>query len=132
MNHYFCYMNKYEKLLKINTFERAAVFIEQNGSFAPFGAKLHDEGIQDVVVYNEFEEIDTTELIERLRKDFISELQNQTITAGAIAYDVIATVNNSDGMPEKRDALCLLLNDGSTWKQEYFPYMLINDQCVWR
>lgn len=125
-------MTKTEKLLKINIFDRAAAFIEQNGSFAPFGAKMRDEGVQDVVVYDDADEIDTNELIEKLRKNFTAELHQNTISAGAIAYDVTATVNNSDGMPEKRDALCLLLNDGNTWKEEYFPYMLINDQCVWR
>lgn len=125
-------MNKSEKLLKTNIFDRAAIFIEKNASFAPFGAKIRDEGIQDVVVYDDAEEIDTSELIDKLRKNFTAELQQKTISAGAIAYDVVATINNSDGMPEKRDALCLLLNDGNTWKEEYFPYMLINDQCVWR
>lgn len=125
-------MNKSEKLLKTNIFDRAAIFIEQNGSFAPFGAKMLDEGIQDVVIYDDAEEIDTNSLIDTLRKNFTAELQGNTISAGAIAYDVIATVNNSDGMPEKRDALCLLLNDGHTWKEEYFPYMLIDKQCVWR
>ena len=123
-------MEKMIQRLKVNIFQRAEQYIEQDGAFAPFGAKIVDKEIKDVVVY---EEAGTQQMIDMLMADFTAEIKNHVSRAGAIAYDVIATVNNSDGLPEKRDALCLAYStDGDNWTEEYFPYLLLNDQCVWR
>ncbi len=126
-------MDKMVHRLKVNIFQRAERFIEESGAFAPFGAKIVDKEVKDVVVYDDSDDIDTQRLIDMMQQSFTAEIKNNTALAGAVAYDVTATVNNSDGLPEKRDALCLAYStDGDNWTEEYFPYLLINDQCVWR
>ncbi len=123
-------MDKMIARLKVNIFQRAERYIEQDGAFKPFGAKIVDKEVRDVVIYDDG---DSQEIINMLTEDFTAEIKSSMSLAGAIAYDVIATVNNSDGLPEKRDALCLTYTtDGNNWTEEYYPYLLIDDQCVWR
>lgn len=121
------------KELKINIFHRAKIFIENLEEFAPFGAKLIDESIKDVVYSDDAEIVDSTKGIKILQDDFAKEIKNKIIQAGAIAYDVTANFKNGDGISEKRDALCLKITvDGENWSEDYFPYMIIDGQCVWK
>lgn len=121
------------KELKVNIFYRAKLFIENINEFAPFGAKLIEGKIKDVVYYDDAEIIDSTKAVNILHDDFSEEIKNKTIEAAAIAFDVSANFKNSDGIFEKRDALCLKIStDGDNWSDEYFPYMIIDGECVWR
>ncbi|MEL1243158.1 hypothetical protein AAEO56_02695 [Flavobacterium sp. DGU11] len=120
--------------LKRNIFYRARIFIEDIGSFSPFGAKAKGQDIVDIMAYKDFEEsIEGIELIDMLRGNFTKELEMDAIQAGAIAYDVAVELQNADGVFQKRDALCLITStDGKNWEEEYFPYMLVNGECIWR
>jgi hypothetical protein len=121
-------------LLKENIFRRAKIFIEDMGHFAPFGAKLIGKTVKDIVIFDDSEEIvNGQKIVDNLKSNFEKEIKGKSINAGAIAYDVILNINNSDSMREKRDALCLIISsDGLEWTEEYYPYMLIDRQCVWR
>lgn len=120
--------------LKVNIFYRAKLFIENIKEFAPFGAKLIDEDeIKDVVYSDDAEIIDSEKGIKILQDKFSEEIKNKTIEAGAIAFDITANFKNRDGISEKRDALCLKISsDGKNWSEEYFPYMIIDGECVWK
>lgn len=120
--------------IKKNIFARAKIFIENIGEFAPFGVKLIDGELKDVVFYNDENEIlDTEKAINIIKENLVVELNNRKIQTGAFAYDIIASFKNADGVSEKRDALCLSISiDGKKWSEEYFPYMLIDGECVWR
>jgi len=119
--------------LKENIFYRAKIFIEDMGSFVPFGAKLHGYTVKDVMAYIDFEDsIEGVELINMMKISISSEIEKGLIKAGAVAYDVVVNLENAHGVDEKRDALCLIITeDGENWSQEIFPYLLINSQCVW-
>ncbi len=121
--------------LKINIFTRAKVFLENMNEFAPFGAKLIVNNIKDVVFHNqENENLDTETIIKNFQESLAKDLKGNTeIKAVGFAYDVSAFFNNSDGISEKRDALCLKIStDGENWTEEYFPYLIINGECIWR
>ncbi|WP_281323489.1 hypothetical protein [Flavobacterium aestivum] len=119
--------------LKVNIFYRAKLFIENIKEFAPFGAKVIEGNIKDVVYSDDTEIIDSAKGIKILQDNFSDEIKNKTIQAGAIAFDVTANFKNSDGISEKRDALCLKISsDGENWSEEYFPYMIIDGECVWK
>lgn len=125
--------NELLKELKVNIFHRAKIFIENLQEFAPFGAKLIGDNIKDVVYFDDAEIIDSTKGIKTLQDNFSEEIKNKTIEAGAIAFDVTANFKNGDGISEKRDALCLKISsDGENWIEEYFPYMIIDGECVWK
>ncbi len=125
--------NEIDKL-KMNIFARAKIFIENLKEFAPFGTKLIDGQIKEIVFYHdETETFNTVEILKIIEKNLLEELNNKKIQAAAIAYDVSANFKNSDGISEKRDALCMKIStNGITWTDEYFPYMLIDGECVWR
>lgn len=120
--------------LKENIFYRAKIFIEDARSFAPFGAKLYNNAIKDIMAYEEFDDsIKGDKLINIMKFDILSELNEGLIQAGAIAYDVIIELANADGILQRRDALCLIVTtDGQHWDQDYYPYMIINNQCFWK
>lgn len=119
--------------LKANIFYRAKIFIEDLQEFAPFGAKLIQGDIKDVVYFDDAEIIDSKKGIKTLQDNFSEEIKDKTIEAGAIAFDVTANFKNGDGISEKRDALCLKISsDGENWSEEYFPYMIIDGECVWK
>jgi hypothetical protein len=120
--------------LKGNIFSRAKIFLESMNEFAPFGAKLIDGEIKDVVFYNDKNEILNTEnAVKIIQENLIEELKDKKIQVGAFAYDVSANFKNADGISEKRDALCLKIStDAENWSEEYFPYMIIDGECVWR
>ncbi|MFH6948214.1 hypothetical protein ACHRV6_06990 [Flavobacterium sp. FlaQc-51] len=121
------------KELKQNIFYRAKIFIENLQEFAPFGAKLIEGDIKDVVYSDDAEIVDSTKGIKILQDNFSEEIKNKIIEAGAIAFDVTANFKNGDGISEKRDALCLKISsDGENWSDEYFPYMIIDGECVWK
>lgn len=121
------------KELKVNIFYRAKLFIEKINVFAPFGAKLIEGKIKDVVYYDDAEIIDSTKAVNILQNNFHEEIKNKTIEAAAIAFDVSANFKNADGIFEKRDALCLKIStDGEIWSEDYFPYMIIDGECVWK
>lgn len=124
------------KDLKTDIFSRAKVFIEGSGKFAPFGSKSINGNVNPVVYSAEADEndsIDSSKGIKILKEQFSNEIKQSKIDAAAIAYDVAVNIKNSDGVSEKRDALCLeITTDGNNWTDEYFPYMLIDGNCVWR
>lgn len=121
------------KELKVNIFYRAKIFIENLQEFEPFGAKLIEDTIKDVVYSDDAEIIDSARGIKILQDNFSEEIKNKIIEAGAIAFDVTANFKNGDGISEKRDALCLKISsDGENWSEDYFPYMIIDGECVWK
>ena len=122
-----------EKELKINIFSRAKIFIEKMGDFAPFGARLCNNEIKDVVYDPKEHEPNTADIIEVMQMKLGESIKEGVCNAVALAFDVAASFTNSDGVAEKRDALCLRIStDGSEWSEEYFPYMIIDGECVWR
>lgn len=125
-----------ENLLEIkkNIFSRANIFIKNMKEFAPFGAKLTNGEIKDMVFYNDKSEtLNTGKALKIIQENLIKEFNNDEIQVGAFAYDVSANFKNADGVSEKRDALCLKIStDGKNWNEEYFPYMIIDGECVWR
>lgn len=126
-------MDNLIKQLKTNIFSRATIFIEQIGEFAPFGAKALPNEIKDSVVYDDKDVLDGSLGVKMLEKDILNDFDANKIIGAAIAFDVSASFQNADGVSEKRDALCLrITTDGKEWSEEYFPYMLIDGQCVWR
>lgn len=119
--------------LKVNIFYRAKLFLENIKEFAPFGAKVIEGKIKNVVYSDDAEIIDSTKGIKILQDNFSEEIKNNVIEAGAIAFDVIANFKNGDGISEKRDALCLKISsNGENWSEEYFPYIIIDGECVWK
>ena len=119
--------------LKQNIFYRAKVFIESIGEFAPFGAKISHEEVKDIVYYDDSEIVDSSKAVQILEADILDDFKMCKIQGAAIAFDVSADFKNADGVSEKRDALCLkLTTDGKDWSEEYFPYMIIDGECVWR
>jgi len=124
-----------ENILKVkqDIFYRAKIFIEKIGSFAPF-ASTYDGEVKDLMAYENFEEsIEGMKLVNMLKSDISKDLRSDLIQIGAIAYDVKISLKNADGVSQKRDALCLIIStDGENWSQEYFPYMIIDGQCIWR
>lgn len=116
-------------------FSRAKVFIEGIGEFAPFGSKSINGNVKPVIYSGEADEndsIDSTKGIKILKEQFSKEIKENKIDA---AYSVWCSsqYKNSDGISEKRDALCLeITTDGYNWADEYFPYMIIDGSCVWR
>ena len=120
--------------LKKNIFYRAKIFIEDIGDFSPFGVKAKGQDIIDTMAYKDFEGlINGIELIDMLKGNLIKEFESGLIQAGAIAYDITIQLKNGDGIFEKRDALCLLTSkNGKEWKEEYYPYILIDGQCIWK
>ncbi|MEO4005944.1 hypothetical protein [Flavobacterium sp. CAU 1735] len=112
--------------LKIDIFQRAKLFIDDMGLFAPFGSKLKNGEIKAVVIMDEKEDI--LKILEMLKRNFSEEIPNKGVQAGAIAYDI--TVSLEDG--RKTDALCLLLSvDGVNWSEDHHPYHIVNEECVW-
>lgn len=121
--------------LKTNIFSQAEEYLLNIGEFAPFGAIIRDEIVKAVGYSpdNEDDIIDSQEAIHTLKQHFSIDLKENKIQAAAIAYDVAINVTNADGISEKRDAMCLEWTiDGENWSDEYFPYMIIDNQCVWR
>lgn len=118
--------------LKENIFYRSKLFLEANGVLTPFGAKVINAEIKDVIIYDDSELI-TTELIHRLKDNFAFDIKNKKCSMAVVAYDVTVTTNNSDGLPERRDAICILISEnGINWIEEYFPYLIIDGQCIFR
>lgn len=122
--------------LKTDIFSRAKIFIEQIGEFAPFGSEVIEGKINPVLYHDEPNKdgfIHSKEAVRVLKEQFSKGIKKKVIDAAAIAYDVAVNIKNSDGVSEKRDALCLeITEDGDNWNDEYFPYMIIDGQCVWR
>ena len=120
--------------LKQNIFYRAKYFLDIIGdSIALFVATHDGETIKDIMAYEDFEEsIDSIILINMLRGSISKELKSGLVKAGAIAYDVRIGVNDAEGVEEKRDAICLIISvDGENWEDSYYPYRIINNECVW-
>ena len=120
--------------LKQNIFYRAKYFLDIIGnSIAPFAATHDGEVIQDIMAYEDFEESsEGTVLINMLRGSISKELKSGLVKAGAIAYDVRISMTNAEGIEEKRDAICLIISeDGESWDDTYYPYRIINNECVW-
>ncbi|MDB9384707.1 hypothetical protein PN465_21180 [Nodularia spumigena CS-584] len=127
-------MNNQIANLKRNIFDKAKIFIEDMGCFAPFGAKVSQDELVDIMAYEDFEDsIDGTILIKLMKDDILKSFEKNAINIGAIAYDVVINMDDADGLQVKRDALCLIYtNDGRSWIDEYYPYMLIDNHCIWK
>ena len=99
----------------------------------PFGAKIYENKVVDFMAYEEFEDtINGSILIDMMKGSIMKEFQNGKVDAGAIAYDVVINVDNEEGVQVKRDALCLIYSvDGKNWIDEYYPYLIVDNQCIW-
>ena len=119
--------------LKRDIFNRAEIFIGNMGEFAPFGSELINNKIKPVVVYDDSEEIIKGEkLINILKESLSKNLKERKSQACAIAYDVYVSKVNNDGESVKFNALCLIIsNDGENWEENYYPYKVIEKECVW-
>lgn len=120
--------------LKKNIFFKAEHYILYMVEFEPYGAIVENDNVR-MVQYNreENEAIDSKEAVRVLKKGFLERFERGMITAAAIGYDVALTTTDSDGSYIKRDALCLCVStDGDTWSEEYFPYLVLGGQCVWK
>jgi len=119
--------------LKSDVFYQAGIFLGENGLLAPFGSVIKKGIIKPVGYYNDENEIvDTVKAVDVMREIFSKDIKFNKAEAAAIAYDVAMMIPDGNGNSVKRDAMCLLLStDGEEWKQEYFPYTLIDDRCVW-
>ena len=122
--------------LKKNIFLQAERYILDIGEFGPYGAHIEDGEIRMVgydPVNDEKELIDSREIIDIFKEEFLKRFERGIITAAAIGYDVALTTTSSDGSYIKRDALCMCVSvDGENWTEDYYPYMIIDGQCVWR
>ncbi|KGO78633.1 hypothetical protein Q763_17460 [Flavobacterium beibuense F44-8] len=114
--------------IKEHIFSSAQLFIERIGEFAPFGVKVSGEILKPVMALTDYaDEINGLEHVNILKDSCEEEFKKQKIDAAAIAYDVLVTI---DGI--KTDAMCLIINiDGESWEEEYFPYRIENDKCIW-
>jgi hypothetical protein len=120
--------------LKKNIFFKAERCILEDGEFEPYGAIVENDTVR-MVGYNngETESLDSKEAVRVLKKGFLERFERGMITAAAIGYDVALTTTDSDGSYTKRDALCLCIStDGDTWSEEYFPYLVLSGQCIWK
>jgi hypothetical protein len=119
--------------LKKDIFYRAKIFIDSMGEFTPFGSELIGTEVRPVVIYDDSQEIiEGEKLINVLKDKFSSALKSNIIEAGAIAYDVFINTTNSNQEKVKRSALCLIMsNDGENWSEDYYPYQIVNNECVW-
>ena len=119
--------------LKKDIFYRAKIFIDDMGEFVPFGSELIGTEIKPVVIYDDSEEIiEGLKLINRLKDDFSNKLINNSIQAAAVAYDVFINALDSNGETVKKNALCLMISiDGENWSEDYYPYQIVNNECIW-
>jgi hypothetical protein len=119
--------------LKIDIFNQAKIYIEDMGGFAPFGSTILNNKITPIGYYSDEEIVDSKNAVIILQEQLSKKIEKKLIDAGAIAYDVIIDVENSTGIFEKRDAMCLLISqDGVTWEEKYYPYNIIEGECVWK
>lgn len=119
--------------LKINIFNQAKLYIEDIGEFAPFGSTILNNKITPIGYYSDEEIVDSNNAVTIMQEQLSKKIKENLIDGVAIAFDVTANFNNGDGIFEKRDALCLKISrDGENWSEDYFPYMIIDGECVWK
>lgn len=122
-------------LLKKRAFLQAEISLLEYEGFAPFGI-IYKNDLVTPVSYNddvESEIVDSEKTIEIIKNIFTEDLRSGIISAGCVAYDVAANFPNADGDLMKRDAMCIETSEnGINWIEEYFPYMIINGQVVWK
>ncbi|MDX6187747.1 hypothetical protein SGQ83_00145 [Flavobacterium sp. Fl-318] len=119
--------------LKVDIFNQAKIYIETLREFAPFGSTILNNEITPLGYYSDEEIVDSNNAIEILQQQLSKKIKANLIEAGAVAFDVIANFKNGDGISEKRDALCLKISkDGENWSEEYFPYLIIEGECIWK
>ncbi|KRD59679.1 hypothetical protein ASE40_11270 [Flavobacterium sp. Root935] len=119
--------------LKMDIFKQANLYLKELGQFAPFGSTILKAVVTPIGYYSDEDIIDSHKAVETLKKQLSEQLRNNLIDGGAIAFDVKANFKNSDGISENRDALCLKISrDGENWSEDYFPYLVIDGQCVWK
>ena len=119
--------------LKKDIFYRAKIFIDDMGEFIPFGSQLVGTEVKPVMIYDESEEIiEGLKLINRLKDNFSNKLINNSIQVAAVAYDVFINTPDTNGETVKRNALCLMIStDGENWSEDYYPYQVVNNECIW-
>jgi hypothetical protein len=119
--------------LKINIFSQAKLYIEDMGQFAPFGATILDDAITPIGYYSNEEIIDSKNAVEIIKEQLSEKIKDNLINAGAIAYDVIIDIDVLNGESEKSDAMCLIISqDGFTWEETYYPYIISKGECIWK
>ena len=119
--------------LKKNIFFKAERYILEAGEFEPYGAYVENDTVKIVSYSNEDKSTDAREALRVLKRGFLRRFELGLITAAAIGYDVALTTTDSDGSYTKRDALCLCVStDGDIWSEEYFPYLVLGGQCIWK
>lgn len=119
--------------LKVNIFDQAKLFIEEIGEFAPFGATVNKDIITPIGYYSDEEIVDSNKAVAVLQEQLSKKIKENLIDGCAIAFDVTANFKNGDDISEKRDALCLKISsDGENWSEDYFPYLVIDGECVWK
>jgi hypothetical protein len=120
-------------LLKEDIFYRAKLFINNIGEFAPFASELIDNEVKPIVIYDDSDKIIKGEKLINILKEKLSiNINEKASQACAIAYDVYISNLNNDGETVKTNALCLIISDdGINWEEDYYPYKIINKECVW-
>ena len=115
-------------------FQQAEALLLEFGTFGPFGTVYKNNAVTPVGYYNDENEIvDSEEAIVIIKNIFTNDLRNGITAAGCVAYDVAANFPNADGELTKRDALCIETSvNGINWVEEYFPYMILEGQVVWK
>jgi hypothetical protein len=119
--------------LKKDIFYRAKIFIDDIGEFVPFGSELIGGEIKAVMICDDSKEIiEGIKFINHLKDNFSNKLINNSIQAAAVAYDVFIHTPNTNGETVKRNALCLKIStDGKNWSEDYYPYQVANNECIW-
>lgn len=120
--------------LKEDIFCQAERYLSEMNEFVPFGSFYTNGKIAPVMCdYGVFDVMNGKVIVEDLKKFFIERLASGISSSGAIAYDVALTINDADGNPVKRDALCLITSiDGEIWTEDYYPYLVIDGLCIWQ
>lgn len=121
-------------LVKKSIFQQAETFLREFNLFGPFGTIYKSDCVTPVGYYNyETEIVDSHKTVEIIKNIFSADLRSGVTEAGAVAYDVAANFINSDGELTTRDAMCIETSiNGINWIVEYFPYMIIEGQVVWK
>lgn len=120
--------------VKKSIFQQAEAFLLELGTFGPFGTVYKNDLVTPVGYYNDESAIvDSEKAIGIIKNIFSDDLRNGSTTAGCVAYDVTANFPNADGELTKRDAMCIETSvNGINWVEEYFPYMILEGQVVWK
>lgn len=121
-------------LVKRDIFQKAEAFLLEFSTFEPFGTVYKNKLVTPVNYINDENDIvDCEEAVEVIKNIFSEDLRSGITEVGAVAYDVVAKFPNADGELTTRDAMCIETSlNGINWVEEYFPFMILDGQLVWR